>query len=474
MQGEWQGNVYYVAGRPAMGRPAIFRVPNGEDIKLPVHEAYIASRALRQMAAFHRRGRKSGTTLEKVFKYLWANPGIVGKTLAPQLKQAREIIWDDPDMLFHPNVCPPSIIAKINKSDRSILLKNGSIWSLDGADDPQTKRGGNVKVLHLTEAGDHQEELWTQVYEPILIANGGIAFFEGNFRGKNWYARLFDKAREGRPGWAAFLLSARNSPIFSKEELDDLEQNTPDAVFRSEYLCEAVDSMGTVFRNFERLATAVASPAVKGRRYRIGVDLAKNQDYTVVTVVDRHTWKEVRVDRFNALDWTLIKERIIQDICDYSLIENDNEAEVVIEINGVGDPVFDDIWKWTGLEEISSKYKIYLKPFTMSNAAKGLLVSNLSMLFDKALIEIIKDDFVMRELSEFTYKKTALYFIYSHPDGGHDDTVISKMLAYWDMGAKLPMPLEEQPEKYQWGFSQDQIRKIQQQKAQLDRINSLM
>ena len=433
------------------------------------------SRAKRQIFVAHRRGRKTSETLAKVFQYLWANPGIVGKTLAPQRKQAKEIIWDDPDMLFNGRICPQDIIAHVDKSALKITLTNGSIWTLDGADNPQKKRGSNVKVLHLTEAGDHEEVIWQQIYEPILIANGGVALFEGNPRGRNWYFRLFESA-EHRRGWERFLLSAEDSPIFTAAELEDLRRNTPDAVFRSEYLCEWVDSLGTVFRGFEELATATERPAEWGKQYRIGVDLAKNQDYTVVTVVDRHTWEEVKIDRFNHLSWPVIKERIKQTVKEYSRKDDahKNAVELVVESVGVGDPIFDDLWEWTGKPDVSRDYEITLKPFNTTNAAKALLVSNLSMLFDEKLIRIIPMHEAMQELAEFTYRKTAQHFIYSHPQGGHDDTVMSKMMAYWDLGTKLPVPEQQTEEKYQWGFKQSELKKMQERQAALARLQSLM
>lgn len=450
-----------------IGRPCEFQYPNGSTVTLPVHQAFMASRAKRQILVVHRRGRKTSMSLEKMFQYLSSRPKTVGKTLAPIRKQAKEIIWDDPDMLFHPNILNPSIIRKINKTDMSVQLVNGSIWSLDGMDNPQTKRGGNVKVLHLTEAGDHQEETWTQIYEPVLMANNGIAIFEGNPRGRNWYYRLFERAPE-RLGWERFLLSARDTPIFTPEQLDDLQKNTPDAVFRAEYLCEWIDSVGTVFRNFEPLMILNRTKAIPGRQYRAGLDLGKIQDYTVNTIVDRHTWNEVDLDRFNHMDWPSIKRRLKQKFVAFSKKENGNSLEVLVESNGVGDPIYDDFCVWAsstipdqeltesdGKEITPSKdLSIVFTPFKTTNESKAMLVSDFSLKTEMALIRLINDDTVKHELEEFTYKKTPLSFIYGHPDGGHDDTVMSKMIAYWNLGFKLPIPETEKKEKVQWGLTE--------------------
>jgi hypothetical protein len=444
-----------------IGRPNEFLDRDGQRHPLPVLDAFMASRAKRQILVAHRRGRKTTKALEKMFQYLWANPGIVGKTLAPIRKQAKEIIWDDPDMLFHPNVCNPNIISKVNHSELKVTLKNGSLWSLDGMDDPQSKRGGNAKVVHFTEAGDHEEAGWSQIYEPILTANNGVAIFEGNPRGRNWYYRLFNNA-VGREGWERFYMPAARldaqgrleplTPIFTLEQLQDLRSHNPDAVFRAEYLCEWVDSVGTVFRNFERLAIAQPEKARKGRRYRMGVDLAKLQDFTVLTVVDRHEWREVAIDRFNQIDWTLQKERIKAMAKEYGAKENGNKLEVLIESNGVGDPIFDDLWKWAASDEVRKAYDITFTPFRTTNETKAMIVSNLSMLFDEGIITILPDPVALRELSAFAYKKSSLHFIYGAPDGEHDDTVMSKALAFWELGAKLPEPIDNDKPQHKWGL----------------------
>lgn len=457
-----------------IGRPPVFLYPNGETVRLPVHEAFLASRAKRQILVVHRRGRKTSMTLEKMFQYLATRPKTVGKTLAPIRKQAKEIIWDDPDMLFHPNILHPSLIAKVNKTDLSVRLKNGSIWSLDGMDDPKTKRGSNVKVLHLTEAGDHQEETWTQIYEPILLANGGVAIFEGNPRGRNWYYRLFENAPErSNPVWDRFLVSAEDTPIYTKEQLEDLRQHTPDAVFRAEYLCEWVDSVGTVFRDFERLMVLDPSRPEKGRSYRAGLDLAKHQDYTVNTIVDRHTWDEVDLDRFNNMDWPSIKRRLKQKFAAFSKKANGNSLEVQIESNGVGDPIFDDLFMWAGsttedpdLNDGDTKIvpgrdlNIIIVPFLTNVTNKQMLVSDISLKMETSMCRLIKNEVVKKEMEEFTYKKTPQHFIYGHPVGGHDDTVMSKMLAYWNIGYKLDLPKEEQPERHQWGMTEAQRQRL--------------
>jgi hypothetical protein len=385
--------------------------------------------------------------LEEMCKFLMANPRSIGKTLAPLRKQAKEIIWDDKDMLF--TIFPQEIIKEVNKSDLKITLINDSIYFLDGADNVQNKRGNNVKILHLTEAGDHEESVWTQVYEPVLKANGGVAIFEGNPRGKNWFSKLFFDAAT-RPGWANFLLSAKDSPIFTAQDLDDIQRSVPDSVFRSEYLCEWVGSTGMVFRGIEERCVLEETEAEYGRQYRVGIDLGKHADYTVCTAVDKHTWDQKKQDRFNGTDWVMIKQRIMEFLKQFSCKANRNTLEVLMETNGIGDPIFDDIFRMC--QEISDEFDIYVIPFTTSNSSKEKLVHNFSLLLDRSMIKLIRSPAQIHELEAFSYSKSGNTFVYSAPSGDHDDIVMSDMIAYWQLGEKLPAPEIKVELTSSWGM----------------------
>lgn len=436
-----------------VGRPPVYIYPDGKEVILQKHKEFQESRLKRKIFVVHRRGRKTSMCLEEMFKYLITNPKIIGKTLAPIRKQAKEIIWDDPQMLF--SIVPKEAIQKVDNGALQIWLKNGSIWYLDGADDPSYQRGGNVKVLHLTEAGDHKEEIWQSIFEPVLTLNGGVALFEGNPRGQNWFYRLFQNAGD-REGWGRWLIPANETPIFTPQQLEDIRRNNPENVFAAEYLCEWVGSTGTVFRSIRGVAINEPHEAEPNHKYRIGIDLAKVQDFTVLSVVDRHTWKQVWLERFNQLDWNIQKDRIKELIKKYSLKTTGNEADVLIESNGVGDPIYDDLWKWSASEK---DHNIMIRPFKTTNETKGLLVNNMSMLSDQAIVSLIKDEKQIDEFESFTYKKTATHYIYGAPDGLHDDIVMAVMLSYWELGGKFPLPVEQIRHPLNMGWIQEQNRK---------------
>ena len=60
-------------------------------------------------------------------------------------------------------------VKKINETEMSILLKNGSTISLKGAEDPDRLRGVSLDYVVIDEAADCKlDELWGEVCRPAL------------------------------------------------------------------------------------------------------------------------------------------------------------------------------------------------------------------------------------------------------------------------------------------------------------------
>lgn len=428
-----------------IGRPPVAIDFLGREVALPVHRAFLESSSKRRLLCFHRRARKTSIALEEVMKYLAANPGIIGMSLAPERKQAKMAIWDDPDMLFNPSILPPVLIADINRQDLSVKLKNGSIYYLDGADEPRNKKGTNAKILHLTEIGDHKPEIWFEVYSPILEANGGILIGEGTTR-PGWWNRLFNDAGHWK-GWETFFLPATESPIFTPEQLEKIRAETPDAIYRSEYLCEWLEASGQVFRNVRETARGTPCPPNPSKRYRMGLDLAKHQDWTVMSVVDLHTWDQVYLERFNKIDWVLQKSRI-EAVC-----RRYNNASILLDSTGIGDPIYDDLLS-LGLP---------VRGYQFTTASKMKLVHHLSKLMDDGSLTFINDIDLVREFNSYKYKKLpSEAYSYSAPDGEHDDCVTATMLSFWNLVEKLPavLPVGENDVVLREGWDILKTRKV--------------
>ena len=150
----------------------------------------------------------------------------------------------------------------------------------------------------------------------------------------------------------------------------------------------------------------------------IGVDLAKTQDFTVLTVINAQTGQVVEIERFNNISWVIQKERI------KALAEKYNNARIVLDATGLGDPIFDDLYR-EGLNVI---------PFKFTHQSKVKLIEHLAIMIENRKIYILPNDTLINELSVFEYKESRSGVItYSAPEGYHDDCVISLALAVWGM-----------------------------------------
>ena len=152
-----------------------------------------------------------------------------------------------------------------------------------------------------------------------------------------------------------------------------------------------------------------------GKKYVMGVDLAKHEDYTVISVLN-HSGHLVYFDRFNKLDYTFQKRRIVHTARRY-------DAQVLIDATGVGDPIFDDL-----------RHLIRILPYRFTNKSKQELIMNLSLGMDKRVITFPENAALQTELEKFGYQISPNgNIIYAGTAGFHDDCVISLALAFWQL-----------------------------------------
>ena len=115
-----------------------------------------------------RRHWKTTTILNIFVKEACKYPGTVYDYVAPFFKQAREIVWDDPNMLE--SILPDKSEMGWVKSETKFHVKfsNGSLIRILGADKPDTLRGGGCQGVALDEFAQMKKEVWEEIYMPIM------------------------------------------------------------------------------------------------------------------------------------------------------------------------------------------------------------------------------------------------------------------------------------------------------------------
>jgi len=153
--------------------------------------------------------------------------------IAPFYKQAKDVAWNYLKFYAAP------VIEKVMESELSVLLVNGALIRLYGADNPDALRGVYFDGVILDEYGDMAPRLFGEVIAPTLADRKGWAAFIGTPKGPNHFFELWEEAAND-PKWFKQMLKASESGIIDAEELDMLAHlpGSDEDTFRQEFECD--------------------------------------------------------------------------------------------------------------------------------------------------------------------------------------------------------------------------------------------
>lgn len=400
------------------------RIPHNFIKPTDYQRSYLASEKPFSILVWHRRARKTRTALNKQVMKIMTQPRGVYYYVLPTYRQAKAVIWDS---LVKDHI-PDEIVEKKNDSELAIYYKNGSIQRFVGAEDPDKHRGTNPIDVVFDEYSEMSERIWTEIFQPVLRENKGTATFVYTPKGKNHSWKLLQLAKQQPDRWYSDVRSVHDTGMFTSEELEEIKLNTPMSLYQQEYECSFLESASSFFR---RTRENLYEPDGYDdtHSYQLGIDLAKYQDWTVITPFDLHTFKVLPQDRFNQVDWNLQKARIGVAHHKY------NRAHLVVDATGVGDPIAEDLQN-EGLP---------VTPFKFTEASKRELLTHLSILIEQDKIKLPNDENLLAELDAIQWGltdtgKTQITTV----QGMTDDRVMSLALAVW--GHSTPILAFEEDE----------------------------
>lgn len=364
---------------------------------------------------WHRRARKTTTAISEIIKQAHLRIGSYWH-IFPTKNEAKDAIWRDPNML--PSILPMELVAKKNETELVIYFKNGSVYQLKGADDPDYLRGGGPVGLVLDEFAKMKYEAWG-VLEPILRQNGGWCWFIGTPKGKNQLYQLYNRGQQNHHEWKSWLLKASTSGIVPADQLYESKATAISIGFyNQEWECEFLEGEGSVFRNVDSVMTSQEEAPKPLHTYVFGVDLAKVTDWTVIVGYDRASNRQVYYQRFQKYDWNYQK-KIIKEISN-----NYNKAMMIIDSTGLGDPIADDLMR----------DQVPVFAYKISEPSKKELVEKLSIYIEQKLLAMIPNPETSLEFESFTYTLGPTGKIrYEAMQGFHDDVVIAHALACYSL-----------------------------------------
>lgn len=342
----------------------------------------------------------------------------------PTGEQARQALWEniENDGFRMINHIPNELINRRLDQQMFVELKNGSTIKVIGSDKfEQRNVGTNPKGVVFSEYSITEPQVWGFV-RPILKVNKGWAIFNFTPRGVNHAVKTYQIGKENN--WFTETLTIDDTKVMTKEEYEqELAEGMPQDLAEQEYYCKRIEGASSVFRKIDANIHNEEIKSEVNRRYQIGIDLAKHQDFTVLTAIDSHTFQVAKQERFNKLDWDLQKENIIK------FIRYWNSGKVFMDTTGIGDPIFDDL----------TKQGISIEPFRFTEISREQLLNGLKILLEQNKIKIPNDEILTNELKSFQYELTGQKVKMKVPSGLHDDMVMSLALAVWGLSEKLPL-----------------------------------
>lgn len=312
------------------------------------------------------------------------------------------------------------------KQQKILLIKDAYI-DFRSADTPETLEGFGYDKAFLNEAGIilRSEYLWHNAIRPMLWDFKPRTIIGGTPKGKGVFHELYQRGLDkSQQDYTSFHFTSFDNPYIQHDLIMEDIKTSPERVVKQEIYAEFLDDTGIVFRGITEVA--VLNPndlskqeAKEGHIYVIGCDLAKVQDFTVLTVWDRTTNEQILQMRFNQLEYPFQKEKI------KSLSMKYNRALVMIDSTGLGEPIYEDL----------VRSGVPCEPIHFTNEIKKQLVEKLSTWIELKHCKMLNLPETIQEFNSFTYdysEKTGRV-MYNAPIGFHDDIVMSCALAIWSL-----------------------------------------
>lgn len=333
-------------------------------------------------------------------------------------------------------------VAVFKLSTMTATFPSGATILYRSLDNPDNVRGHTADGVVIDEAPFVNQAAWYEVLRPMLIDTGGWAWLMGTPNGRNWFWQEHTMAgdRPDSRAWQAPTLGVRitadglirephplENPFIPFAEIEQLYRTMPERAFRQEILAEFIEDGGGVFRRVREAATArpLAQPE-PGHTYVGGIDWARSHDFTVLSVMDAGTKRQVALDRFNQIGYEVQLGRF------RAMHERFGVSAWVAEENSMGGPL---------IERLQSEgYPV--QAFKTTNATKAQVIDALALAFERGEITILDDPVQVAELQAYEMERLPSGLIrYRAPENMHDDTVMALALNWY--GVSNPAELTE-------------------------------
>ncbi len=168
--------------------------------------------------------------------------------IAPTRGQGKGIVWDQ----LKGRLQDLNWIAKVNESELTLHLRNGSEIGIRSADSYDRMRGFSVDFAVFDEFADMDPDVWTAV-RPTLSDKKGHALFIGTPKGTgNWSKDIFDMSLEHPEDWVSYQYTTLDGGRVAPEEVAAARSEMDERTFRQEYEATFESFAGRIYYAFDR------------------------------------------------------------------------------------------------------------------------------------------------------------------------------------------------------------------------------
>lgn len=203
--------------------------------------------------------------------------------IAPTYKMAKQIVFKK----LKTKLLSLNWVIKINETEMTFSLKNGSTIALKGADNYDSLRGVGLDFIVIDEFADIDPEAWYETLRPTLSDKQGRALFIGTPKGtSNWSYDIYQLAKDTQD-WASFQYTTIDGGNVKPEEIESARRDLDIRTFRQEYEATFESFQGRIAWAFERDKNVCNAPLqLDTRTLIVGCDFNVNPITACVLVRD--------------------------------------------------------------------------------------------------------------------------------------------------------------------------------------------
>jgi len=309
-----------------------------------------------------------------------------------------------------------------------IELSNGSIIESLPGSSYESLRGLTINLILVDESAYVPEDLFIVLYPTLLTTQGTIVLIStpGVAAGEFYRACQPDSEYVNFHMTHDDAVFADGTHLVPPEELEREKircggEESPQWI--REYLAEFTQAEGAWFNKYAIDDAFSFDPeqlefAIPGRKYAMAADLAKEQDYTVIIVIDYTDPTYVQIvhhRRFNGKE----TDELMRELYDVAMRFDIKMPH--IDSTGMGNPIMSHLkTKYPNLNWIGQNF---------SNTSKLDMMTDLDILLNRRQLGIPADEQIRKELASFQYSKSQTGTIKMKGEGTHDDYPIAIALA---------------------------------------------